>query len=160
MFQKEPDVRREVRRAAGGQDAVDAPAVIVFTAVLSRTAARYGDRAIRYVPIEVGHAAQNLLLEAVALGLGAVPVGAFSDADLHRVLWPSRQIGLCGISCRSGTSGSRCAAIWEQIRKLMLEGAGATVVLPQCRVDGRSRNAGHWNVRPRQANEDHACPYG
>jgi nitroreductase len=41
---------------------------------------------MRYVQIEIGHAGQNLLLEAVALGLGAVPVGAFSDADLYRVL--------------------------------------------------------------------------
>ena len=80
------DVRWDVKRAAGEQDAIDAPAVFAFAAVPGRTAARYGDRAMRYVQIEIGHAAQNLLLEAVALGLGAVPVGAFSDADLHRVL--------------------------------------------------------------------------
>ena len=80
------DVRRDIRRAAGEQDAINAPAVFAFAAVPARTAARYGDRAMRYVQIEIGHAAQNLLLEAVALGLGAVPVGAFSDADLHRVL--------------------------------------------------------------------------
>jgi SagB-type dehydrogenase family enzyme len=83
---KARDVRRDIRRAAGSQDALEAPAVFVFTAVPARTAARYGDRAMRYVQIEVGHAAQNVLLEAVALRLGAVPVGAFSDADLHRVL--------------------------------------------------------------------------
>ena len=87
------DVRRGVQRAAGGQDAINAPAVFVFAAVPARTAARYGDRAMRYVQIETGHAAQNLLLEAVALGLGAVPVGAFSDADLHQVLGlPSDQV--------------------------------------------------------------------
>jgi SagB-type dehydrogenase family enzyme len=87
------DVRRGVRRAAGGQDAVDAPVLVVFAAVPERTAARYGDRAMRYVHIEVGHAAQNLLLEAAAIGLGAVPVGAFSDAELQRVLgFPSNQI--------------------------------------------------------------------
>ena len=80
------DVRRDIQRAAGGQDALDAPAVFAFAAVPARTAGRYGDRAMRYVQIEIGHAAQNLLLEAVALGLGAVPMGAFSDADLHRVL--------------------------------------------------------------------------
>jgi SagB-type dehydrogenase family enzyme len=60
--------------------------VFAFAAVPARTAARYGERAMRYVQIEIGHAGQNLLLEAAALGLGAVPVGAFSDADLHRVL--------------------------------------------------------------------------
>jgi SagB-type dehydrogenase family enzyme len=89
------DVRAHIRRAAGGQDAIDAPAVFAFTAVLARTAGRYGDRAIRYVQIEVGHAAQNLLLEAVALGLGAVPVGAFGDAVLHRALGlPADQVVL------------------------------------------------------------------
>ena len=80
------DVRKDVQRAAGEQDALNAPAVFVFAAVPARTAARHGDRAMRYLQIEIGHAGQNLLLEAVALGLGAVPVGAFSDADLQRVL--------------------------------------------------------------------------
>lgn len=89
------DWRRDVRRAAGGQDALDAPALFVFAAAPARTAARYGDRAMRYVHIEIGHAAQNLLLEAVALGFGATPVGAFSDTELHRVLGlPAGQIVL------------------------------------------------------------------
>jgi SagB-type dehydrogenase family enzyme len=89
------DVRPEVRGAAGGQDAIDAPVLFVFAAIPARTAARYGDRAMRYVHIEVGHAAQNVLLETAALGLGAVPVGAFSDAELHGILaFPSNQIVL------------------------------------------------------------------
>jgi len=36
--------------------------------------------------MEVGHAAQNLLLEAVALGLGGVPIGAFEDEALQKAL--------------------------------------------------------------------------
>jgi SagB-type dehydrogenase family enzyme len=89
------DVRGEVRLAVGGQDAIDAPALFIFAAVPARTAARYGERGIRYVHIEVGHAAQNLLLEAAALGLGAVPIGAFNDAELGRILdVPSKQIVL------------------------------------------------------------------
>ena len=51
----------------------------MITAVYDRTEEKYGERAERYVKIEVGHAAQNLLLQAVALDLGAVPVGAFHD---------------------------------------------------------------------------------
>jgi nitroreductase len=35
---------------------------------------------------EAGHAAQNLLLQATALGLGAVAVGAFDDKHLGRLL--------------------------------------------------------------------------
>ena len=89
------DVRPQVRHAALDQEAVDAPALFVFAAAPERTASRYGDRAMRYVQIETGHAAQNLLLEAVALGLAAVPVGAFSDRDVHRALGlPANQVAL------------------------------------------------------------------
>jgi nitroreductase len=43
-------------------------------------------RGNRYVDIEVGHAAQNVHLQAVALGLGSVPVGAYSDEEVSRIL--------------------------------------------------------------------------
>jgi len=82
------DVRAELRLAALEQDQVrDAGAVFVVTAVFERTARKYGPaRAPRYVHIEVGHAAQNLLLQAVALDLAAVPVGAFRDDRVRNVL--------------------------------------------------------------------------
>jgi SagB-type dehydrogenase family enzyme len=60
--------------------------VIVMSAVAERTAARYGARAERYVAMEAGHAAQNVLLQAVALDLAGVPVGAFDDATVRRLL--------------------------------------------------------------------------
>jgi SagB-type dehydrogenase family enzyme len=63
-----------------------APAVFVITAVYARTAARYGNRAERYAILEVGHAAQNLLLQAVTLDLAAVPIGAFHDAQVAQAL--------------------------------------------------------------------------
>lgn len=81
------DVRVPLFRAALSQEAVrDAPAVFVMTAVFQRTAVKYGDRAVRYVHLEAGHAAQNLLLEAVALGLGGVPIGAFDDGGVQEAL--------------------------------------------------------------------------
>ncbi|HJX69867.1 MAG TPA: nitroreductase family protein, partial [Dehalococcoidia bacterium] len=46
----------------------------------------YGQRGARYVHIEVGHAAQNIHLQAVALGLGSVPIGAFYDEQVQRAL--------------------------------------------------------------------------
>lgn len=64
----------------------DAPVSIVVTGVPERTTGRYGERGERYVVLEAGHAAQNLLLQATALGLAAVPVGAFDDAEVREVL--------------------------------------------------------------------------
>ena len=72
---------------AAGQECVAECAVAIgIAAVESRTAARYGSRATRYVHMEAGHAAQNVLLQAHALGWGAVPVGAFDDQDLKDLL--------------------------------------------------------------------------
>jgi SagB-type dehydrogenase family enzyme len=73
--------------AALGQECVrSAPAVIVVTAVFERTELKYGKRGERYVKMEVGHAAENMLLQAVALGLGAVPIGAFDDDRVSKAL--------------------------------------------------------------------------
>jgi SagB-type dehydrogenase family enzyme len=87
------DQRPPLARAALGQEAVArAPALFVIAAVPSRTAAKYGSRAERYVALEAGHAAQNLLLEATALGLAGVPVGAFDDSAVAGALHlPSNQ---------------------------------------------------------------------
>ncbi len=81
------DIRRALAEAAVGQAWLShAPVVVIIAAVPERTAGRYGKRAERYVHMEAGHAAQNLLLEATALGLGATPVGAFGDAEVARLL--------------------------------------------------------------------------
>lgn len=61
-------------------------AVIVIAADVERTTARYGERGMRYVSMEVGHAAQNIALQAVSLGLGTVLVAAFHDENVTEVL--------------------------------------------------------------------------
>jgi SagB-type dehydrogenase family enzyme len=81
------DLRGDLSAAAVDQSAIaEAPAVFVIAGVTARTEVKYGSRAERYVVLEAGHAAENLLLQAVALDLGAVPIGAFTDADVQRVL--------------------------------------------------------------------------
>ncbi len=78
---------RSLSEAALGQECVRrAPAVIVMTAVYERTKGKYGRRGERYVKMEIGHAAENILLQAVSLGLGAVPIGAFYDDRVSRAL--------------------------------------------------------------------------
>ena len=81
------DKRDALAGAALSQDCVKEGAVaFVFTAVYERTTGKYGDRGIRYVHIEVGHAAQNLCLQATAMGLGAVTIGAFYDEQVTALL--------------------------------------------------------------------------
>jgi len=81
------DRRSQLSRAALDEEAIEeAPANIVIAAVYQRTEWQYRERAARYVHIEVGHAAQNIHLQAVALGLGSFPIGAFYDEQVQRVL--------------------------------------------------------------------------
>lgn len=81
------DLRDSLYKAALRQEPVrDAPAVFVLAGVYQRTSKKYGTRAERYVHMEAGHAAQNLLLQAVALGLAAVPIGAFDDDEVQKAL--------------------------------------------------------------------------
>jgi len=81
------DVRKALCRAALGQRFIEtAPVTIAIAAVERRTAARYGARAKRYILIEVGHVGQNIYLQAEALNLGTVAVGAYHDEEVQRVL--------------------------------------------------------------------------
>ena len=81
------DLRGGLAAAALRQSCVrDGAIALVFTAVYERTTGKYGDRGIRYVHMEVGHAAQNVCLQAVSLGLGTVVVGAFRDEEVKKVL--------------------------------------------------------------------------
>jgi SagB-type dehydrogenase family enzyme len=81
------DLREALGAAAYRQRAIyQAPAVLLIAAVYERTAIKYGGRAERYVHIEVGAAAENAWLQAEALGLGAVFIGAFNDQAVKQAL--------------------------------------------------------------------------
>ena len=86
------DVRLELAKAALTQEFIyEAPVDIVICAVYERTLRRYGARGERYVHMEVGHAGQNIYLQATALGLATVAIGAFHDEPVRKVLRLDKQ---------------------------------------------------------------------
>jgi SagB-type dehydrogenase family enzyme len=81
------DYRDDLSGAALSQSSVAKGAVsIVFSAIYERTTVKYGERGVRYVHIELGHAAQNLCLQATAMDLGVVTIGAFDDNGVADIL--------------------------------------------------------------------------
>jgi len=87
------DLRKELARAALDEGFIaNAPLDIVICALYPRTSYRYGRRGERYVHMEVGHVGENIHLQAVALGLATVEVGAFDDEEVREVLGVEEQI--------------------------------------------------------------------
>lgn len=81
------DVREDLYQSALRQPSVrDAAAVIIIAADYNRTTRKYGERGIRYVHMEAGHASENIYLQAYALGIGTVAIGAFDDSGITSVL--------------------------------------------------------------------------
>jgi SagB-type dehydrogenase family enzyme len=87
------DHRKALGQAALGQNwLADAPVTLVIAAVYARSTCKYGERGVRYTHMEVGHAAQNLFLQAAALGLGTVVVGAFREDRVSQLLGLPRDV--------------------------------------------------------------------
>ena len=81
------DLRKALADSALGQHAVaDAAIDIVICAVYERVTSKYKEHGRRYVHMEAGHIAQNIHLQAVALGLGSAPIGAFDDKAVQKAL--------------------------------------------------------------------------
>lgn len=84
---RDGDVREQLAVASYGQTCVKEGAIsIVIAAVYERTTGKYGERGVRYVHMEAGHAAQNIYLQATALDLGMVTVGAFHDDQVKDIV--------------------------------------------------------------------------
>jgi SagB-type dehydrogenase family enzyme len=81
VFESPEPRQGALEAAAGGQSwLAAAPIDVVIAGREERTAREYGDRAgDLYVPMEAGHAGQNLHLQVEALGLATVTVGGFED---------------------------------------------------------------------------------
>lgn len=87
------DFRAEFARATHlGEAAQRAAVCTVLVGVLPRIAFKYGQRGYRFLLLEAGHVAQNLLLGAAALGWGGLAVGGYADDPLNALL------GLDGVS--------------------------------------------------------------
>ena len=81
------DLRERLSRAAISQPMIkNAPVSIVISAVFPRITSKYGKRGVRYTHMEAGHAAQNVYLLGVELGIGTCAVGAFDDEEVRKVL--------------------------------------------------------------------------
>jgi len=81
------DVREDLYESALRQPSVrDAAAVIIIAADYNRTTRKYGERGIRYVHMEAGHASENIYLQAYTLGIGTVSIGAFDDSGVESVI--------------------------------------------------------------------------
>lgn len=86
------NVRLELARAALNQEYIyQAPIDIVICALYERTTWGYGDRGEKYVHLEVGHTGQNIYLQATALGLATVAIGAFHDEQAREALRLDKQ---------------------------------------------------------------------
>ncbi len=81
------DKRKALCQAALGQPQIEkAPAVILMAGVYERTSYKYGERAERYVHMEAGSVAENVYLQATALGIGTVLIGAFNDDEVKKAM--------------------------------------------------------------------------
>jgi len=82
------DLRSSLSSAALWEGAIArAAADFVVACVYDRICLKYGERGICYAHMEAGHIAQNIHLQAVCLGLGSVPIGAFSDTAVQKALY-------------------------------------------------------------------------
>jgi SagB-type dehydrogenase family enzyme len=64
----------------------DTAMTVFITCVSERSIFKYGERGYRFALLEAGHLAQNFVLAAAALELGAVTIGGYFDRVIDRVL--------------------------------------------------------------------------
>jgi SagB-type dehydrogenase family enzyme len=84
---EEGNFNQEITAASLGQPVIrKAAVVLIWTAMMLRCMAKYRERAVRYIAMDLGHVCQNVQLAATALGLGSCPIGAFYDDEFNKLL--------------------------------------------------------------------------
>lgn len=80
------DLRKQLSAAASGQvPTEDAACDIIIAGSIRKAAAKYGNKAQRFVPLEAGYVAENIQLQAVPMGLTSLPVGSFEPRNISRI---------------------------------------------------------------------------
>ena len=75
-----------MRVSFGQPSLASAGAIFIIAVAMERSRRQFGGRSERYVLLEAGHVAENMLLEATALGLRCTPVGNFDEMSLQHLL--------------------------------------------------------------------------
>ncbi len=81
------DLEKWVLKSFGDEKwLAEAGAIVILTGVLRRNYIKYNNRGYRYLLIEAGHIAQNIMLLAEELDMATCPLGGFIDNDLDELL--------------------------------------------------------------------------
>ena len=81
------DFTADLCEATNMQDEIrKASACFALVGVMPRTSFKYGHRAYRFVLLEAGHIAQNILLAGESMNLGGLPLGGFTDDKINGML--------------------------------------------------------------------------
>jgi len=79
------DVRFRLAAAAPRQPVLaQAPCDIIIAGSVRQLTLQYGRQARKYMLLEAGHAAQNIRLQAVTLGLGSMTIAVFEPREVDR----------------------------------------------------------------------------
>ncbi len=86
-LEKKGSFRNDVYEKALMQQSIkESSLVLIISGDYEITEKVYGERAQRYVHMEAGHIGQNIYLQAEALGLGTVAIGAFDDEKIKAII--------------------------------------------------------------------------
>ncbi len=79
------DLRNQLSAAVKQRTPAEAACDIIIAGSVRKLAPKSGNKAGRFLMLEAGHVAENIQLQAVALGLVSVPVGDFETKTVARV---------------------------------------------------------------------------